>query len=138
MRLLVLLSLALAGCTDGSAGAEVIGPPDDDARFERVVDGFATVEACIAAQGGDLVFNCTQSLTLCANGRAEAIVTDIVGTGRHEVVDGVAHVMLDGFDGPPTFMFDLATRTSAALPGDNPWLVAADARLADTCAQPPR
>ena len=114
MKRLVYLALVV-GC---SSAPEL----EQDARFARVVAGFSSEQACIDSQiGTDFFVNCTQDLVLCADGRAGATLTDIPGVGTYELVGSVAHVELTGYDGPPTFTFDLHAKQSPELPGANPW-----------------
>lgn len=77
-----------------------------------------TVADCEAAQPdpGGLFVNCWQTLTLCPDGRAELMVTDIVNGGRYRV-DGASLVVT--FTGPsevgPRATFRLADDRQSAV-----------------------
>jgi hypothetical protein len=103
----VVLSSAV-GCT-----SPMPQPVAEDLYLERLMDGYETREECRE----DGQFNCLQSITLCASGRAEAIVTDIIGIGEYTVTDDVATIELRGFDGPSPVTLDLASGFSPELPG---------------------
>ena len=115
MRLYVLLCVvALWGC-DSSADSFFEMPRVYDYDLVEAQTG-APVESvadCEASQPDPTFYvNCWQTLTLCPDGRAELVVTDIVNGGRYRV-DGASLVVT--FTGPS----EVGPRATFRLAGDS-------------------
>lgn len=98
--------VALVGCTDASLG--------EDTAYRRLVGNFDSYDACIADKA---LPTCYQTLTLCANGRVLIDLDNRPQDGRYEIEDNVAVAEIGG----TMIEFDLATRSSAQLPGRHSW-----------------
>ena len=72
--------LVLAGCDALAPDAERFAEP----RY-YTYDFFATFEECEAAQPGGMWINCSQTLAVCPDGRADYMVTDIVHRATYSI-----------------------------------------------------
>lgn len=99
MRPGLLLLAVLCGCDNGSEAFFEAPRVYAFDLVEAQTGTPATTEAECAAVQSDPEFyvNCWQTLTLCPDGRAELLVTDIQNPGRYRV-DG--SVLVVSFEGP--------------------------------------
>lgn len=106
MRALCLVPflVAAAGC-----GADSL----EDTTFRRLPDRFDSYDQCLAE--GDFA-PCYQTLTFCADGRANANL-DFRQEGRYRMSGDNAIAELPYI----TVVFDLEKGTSKDLPGRHPW-----------------
>jgi len=106
MRALCLVSLLVAasGCASDTL---------DNVTYRRLVDQFDSFDQCLAE--GEFA-PCYQTLTFCADGRANANL-EFRQEGSYQVRDDRAIAKLPAV----TVIFDLETASSAQLPGRHKW-----------------
>lgn len=105
MRAICLLSFLLAaGCASDTL---------DNVTYRRLVDQFDSYDQCLSE--GNFA-PCYQTLTYCADGRANANL-DFRQEGTYRVKGDVAITDLPTV----TVYFDLDHATAAELPGRHPW-----------------
>lgn len=95
-----LIVALLAACGDDAAPPVTPDATTPDAvtsswagSYSRVVPGYDDVATC-RAQNPDPIVNCTEILSLCADGRVSALYTDIISGGTWTDLGARARVML--------------------------------------------
>jgi hypothetical protein len=90
------IALAAVAVLPACAGEDDPTYVTQPSRYSRPPGNFPDVESCLATREPGSLFNCSLTVDLCPDGRAEVVFTDILNTARYGIYGDRVELRLVG------------------------------------------